>query len=66
MIRGYCKSNLDGFSCDVKSFCAVPYKGDIVVAKINGNTRYLKVSGITHNQTGDGIPFIEVELTSFN
>lgn len=62
-IKGYCRTNLDGYDCsEVRDFVAVPQKGDRVEVKRGNYPSRLEVCGITH-LVKNGIPLIEVELT---
>lgn len=66
MIKGYCHTNLDDWSCEVIVFFAVPRYGERVQATYKGNAARLYVCGVTHCQQrigGEWIPYIEVELT---
>lgn len=72
MIKGYCRTNLDGYGrCDwPEVFVALPRVGDCVEA----NDRSLRICAITHKVATENIycktisiqkgePYIEVELT---
>jgi hypothetical protein len=67
MIRGYCHTNIDGITCNVVDFVSVPRIGDYVEVISRDNRNYftsLKVCKITHKiNSGNGQPYIEVELT---
>jgi hypothetical protein len=64
-IKGFCKTNLDGFNCSGEYyFVAVPLRGDSVKVRTDkGKWTTLKVVHITHQFSNilDG-PSIEVEL----
>lgn len=63
MIKGYCRTNLDGFNCSkIKGFAAPPQKGDKVEVLYRGEPAILEICSITHKMV-DGEPILSVELT---
>lgn len=60
-IKGYCKTNLDGYTMKVFEFYKVPEIGERVACYRFGYEAVLKVCQITHD-IKDGDPYIIVEL----
>lgn len=64
MIKGFCRTNLDGFDCsNIKGFACPPQKGDKVSVRYRGTEATLEVCSITHVTSLNGDPIINVELT---
>jgi len=75
-IKAICKTNLDGYTCPITSFVAIPNMGNRVDVLKEGREATLKVVAITHkekiitpaiasptvNHAATTEPYIEVEL----
>ena len=61
MIKGKCRTNLDGYYCHVDLFAALPRVNDQVAVFKDGIPTSLRVITITHCQDKEE-PYILVEL----
>jgi hypothetical protein len=71
MIKGYCRTNLDGYEHVIwpEEFIVVPRLGDYVEGELGGERRRLQVVRVTHlfvhefaGSSAHRVPGIEVEL----
>jgi hypothetical protein len=62
MIKAHCHTNLDDYDCSlVTVFAGMPVIGHYVTVMYKGQTRYLKIVSIRHDQK-DNEPYLFIEL----